>query len=131
MPIMGIVDGIIDEYKSEMVAAGLGYIATSANGRKLILDLAVTEVVYRGKQATIVSSYLGRATGLAKGGRSRAAAKAGIRAAPGALARVVSHPVVVVGSVSYMAGTAVGNTAAVKTVGAGFGNAPMTFGVHR
>ena len=130
MPIVAIVDGIVEEYKSELVAAGLGYIATSANGRKLIFDLAKTEVVYRGKQASIVSGYLARATGLAKGGRTRATARAGIRAAPGAVARVVKHPVVIVGSVSYMAGTAVGNTSAVQKVGH-IANPSMSFGVHR
>lgn len=130
MPIVHIIDGIVDEYKSELVAAGLGYIATSANGRKLIFDLAKTEVVYRGKQASIVTGYLARTTGLVKGGSTRAVAKAGIRAAPGALSRVISHPVIVVGSVSYMAGTAVGNTAAVQKVGS-ISNPSLAFGVHR
>lgn len=130
MPIMHIIDGIVDEYKSELVAAGLGYIATSPNGRKFIFELGKAEVMYRGKQIEIVTGYMARATGLVKGGSTRAVAKAGIRAAPGALARVISHPVIIVGSVSYMAGTAVGNTAAIQKVGS-ISNPALAFGVHR
>ena len=49
LPLYPVIDGLVKEYQSEMVAAGLGYLATSPNGRRLIYDLAKTEVLYRGK----------------------------------------------------------------------------------
>jgi hypothetical protein len=116
LPLYVLVDRVVDEYKSEMVAAGLGYLATSPNGRRLIVDLAKTEVMYRGKQAEIVGNYLARASGLAKGGKFRPHARSVVRAAPKA-ARMglkgLSTPALVA-TVGYAAGTAVGNSSAVQ-----------------
>ena len=99
-----------------MVAAGLGAMATSPNGRKLIFDLAKTEVMYRGKQAEIVGSYLARASGLAKGGKFRPAAKSVVRAAPKAAkfgAKKLGMPALIATG-GYAVGTAVGNSSAVQ-----------------
>lgn len=116
LPLYAIVDGIVEDYKSEMVAAGLGYLATSPNGRRLIFDLAKTEVVYRGKQAEIVGNYLARASGLAKGGKYRPQAKRVVRGAPKVIragAKRLGTPALIA-TVGYAAGTAVGNSSAVQ-----------------
>ena len=116
LPLYPVIDGLVKEYQSEMVAAGLGYLATSPNGRRLIYDLAKTEVMYRGKQAEIVGSYLARASGLGKGGKYRPAAKRVVRGAPKAARMGVKKvtPHVALGVGLYAAGTAVGNSPAVQ-----------------
>lgn len=116
MPVFVIVDQLVDEYKSELVAAGLGYMATSPNGRKLIYDLAITEVKYRGKQADIVGRYLGRALGLEKGGSTRQATKSVVRKAPAAVRFMAQRagPPIALGTTGYLVGKAVGQSPAVK-----------------
>ena len=116
MPSFVIVDQLVKEYQSELVAAGMGYLATSPRGRKLIFDLARTEVVYRGKQADILARYLAGSVGLQKGGKTRRVGKSLVRKAPGAarfLASKAGAPLAL-GTGTYLVGTAVGKSPAVR-----------------
>ena len=116
MPSFVIIDRLVKEYQSELVGAGVGYLATSPRGRKLIYDLARTEIVYRGKQADILARYFARSAGLHKGGNTRRLGRKVVRKAP-ATARFFASkagPPLVLGTGTYLVGTAVGKSPAVK-----------------
>ncbi len=105
-----------DTYGEEITAFGLGYMATSPHGRKMVFDLAKAGVLYRVDQVKIISRFAGREAAL-KAGALRAPAKSVVSGATRGLSRVVKHPAFLLAAGGYIAGSAIGNTEVVRKRG--------------
>lgn len=105
-----------DKYSDDIAAFGLGYISTSPQGRKLVMELTKAAVVYRVEQVKIIGRFAASEAGF-RTGALRAGAKAGAIGTMRGLTRVVKHPAALVATGGYIAGSAVGNTHVVQSRG--------------